>query len=376
MSTNSISQGEQPPIMWPAIFDCGVHINFAHRTFSWSNESAGQAIVHVVIIGLSAETGSGAYPIWTYETVKSEPTEMTAKNINPYLVDGPNVLVSSRRTPLSPDTQPLLYGSQPNDGGAISDISPEEAAAIRKTDHIAAKYLKRIVGARELIHNEERWCLWLTDVSPAEIRQSKELSRRVTLVKKTRESSERKATQELARTPHLFGFISHPKGRYLAVPLHSSEERKYVPIAYFDDNTICTNAVSIVPNASLETFSLMCSSAFNIWNKAVSGRIKNDTRISGGITYNNFPFPNLNKEQRDILEKAATEVLNTREQFGKVALADLYSEISMPKPLQSVHNKLDQAVLRILDINANATEPEILAALLMKYTELQDSKIF
>ncbi len=376
VSTNSISQGEQPPIMWPAIFDCGVHINFAHRTFSWSNESAGQAIVHVVIIGLSAETGSGAYPIWTYETVKSEPTEMTAKNINPYLVDGPNVLVSSRRTPLSPDTQPLLYGSQPNDGGAISDISPEEAAAIRKTDHIAAKYLKRIVGARELIHNEERWCLWLTDVSPAEIRQSKELSRRVTLVKKTRESSERKATQELARTPHLFGFISHPKGRYLAVPLHSSEERKYVPIAYFDDNTICTNAVSIVPNASLETFSLMCSSAFNIWNKAVSGRIKNDTRISGGITYNNFPFPNLNKEQRDILEKAATEVLNTREQFGKVALADLYSEISMPKPLQSVHNKLDQAVLRILDINANATEPEILAALLMKYTELQDSKIF
>jgi hypothetical protein len=301
---------------------------------------------------------------------------MTAKNINPYLVDGPNVLVSSRRTPLSPDTQPLLYGSQPNDGGAISDISPEEAAAIRKTDHIAAKYLKRIVGARELIHDEERWCLWLSDVSPAEIRQSKELSRRVTLVKKTRESSERKATQELAATPHLFGFISHPIGRYLAVPRHSSEERKYVPIAYFDDNTICTDAVSIVPNASLETFSLMCSSAFNIWNKAVSGRIKNDTRISGGITYNNFPFPKLNKGQLDILEKAATEVLNIRGQFGKVSLADLYSEISMPKPLQAVHNKLDQAVLRILDINANATEPEILAALLMKYTELQDSKIF
>ena len=376
VATNSISQGEQPPIMWPAIYDCGVHINFAHRTFSWSNESAGQAIVHVVIIGLSAETSSGVYPIWTYETVKSEPTEMTAKNINPYLVDGPNVLVSSRRTPLNPDTQPLLYGSQPNDGGAISDISPEEAAVIRKTDNIAAKYLKRIVGARELIHDEERWCLWLSEVSPSEIRQSKELSRRVALVKKTRESSERKATQELAATPHLFGFISHPKGRYLAVPLHSSEERKYVPIAYFDDNTICTNAVSIVPNASLETFSLMCSSAFNIWNKAVSGRIKNDTRISGGITYNNFPFPNLNKGQRDILEKAATEVLNTREQFEKVSLADLYSEISMPKPLQVAHNKLDQAVLKILDINANASEPEILAALLMKYTELQDSKIF
>jgi hypothetical protein len=292
------------------------------------------------------------------------------------LVDGPNVLVNTRTTPLNPDTQPLLYGSQPNDGGAISDISTEEAASIRKTDQIAAKYLKRIVGARELIHNEERWCLWLTEVSPTEIRKSKELSIRVAHVKKTRKSSKRKATRELATTPHLFGFISHPRGRYLAIPRHSSEERKYVPIAYFDDDTICTDAVSIVPNASLATFGLMCSSAFNIWNKAVSGRIKSDTRISGGITYNNFPFPTLKKEQRDILEEAAADVLEIREQFENVSLADLYSEISMPKPLLLAHNKLDSTVLKIMGIQSDASEPEILAALLTKYTELQEQKIF
>jgi hypothetical protein len=375
VATNSISQGEQPPIIWPVIFDCGVHINFAHRTFSWSNDSAGQAIVHVVIVGISSGESSGSYPLWAYESVKSEPIETTASNINPYLVDAPNVLISSRRTPLSPRTQPLLYGSQPNDGGAISDISAEEAANIRKVDTIAAKYLKRVVGARELLHDEERWCLWLTDASPADIHKSKVLTQRVGEVKKTREASERKATQELAGTPHLFGFISHPKGSYLAVPLHSSEERKYVPIAFFDEETVCTNAVSIVPEASLATFGLMCSSAFNVWNKGVSGRIKNDTRISGGITYNNFPFPALTKEQVTALEIAASEVLSARKVFEGSSLADLYNGISMPRDLSKVHENLDKLVLQILGIDSHAKESQILASLLALYSDSQTQQL-
>jgi type I restriction-modification system DNA methylase subunit len=375
VATNSISQGEQPPIMWPAIFDCGVHINFAHRTFSWSNDSAGQAIVHVVIVGISSGASSGSYPLWAYESVKSEPIETTATNINPYLVDAPNVLISSRRTPLSPKTQPLLYGSQPNDGGAISDISAEETANIRKVDTIAAKYLKRVVGARELLHDEERWCLWLTDASPADIHKSKVLTQRVGEVKKTREASERKATQELAGTPHLFGFISHTKGSYLAVPLHSSEERKYVPIAFFDENTICTNAVSIVPEATLSTFGLMCSSAFNIWNKGVSGRIKNDTRISGGITYNNFPFPNLSNSQISVLEKAASEVLSARDMYEGSSLADLYGGVSMPKELKKAHDSLDSLVLEFLGISTSASEIQILASLFSLYLGLQDEPL-
>jgi hypothetical protein len=375
VATNSISQGEQPPIMWPAIFDCGVHINFAHRTFSWSNDSAGQAIVHVVIVGISSGESSSSYPLWAYESVKSEPIETTATNINPYLVDAPNVLISSRRTPLSPKTQPLLYGSQPNDGGAISDISAEEAANIRKVDTIAAKYLKRVVGARELLHDEERWCLWLTNASPADIHKSKVLTQRVGEVKKTREASERKATQELAGTPHLFGFISHPKGSYLAVPRHSSEDRKYVPIAYFDENTICTDAVSIVPEASLATFGLMSSSAFNAWNKGVSGRIKNDTRISGGITYNNFPFQSLTTEQLSMLEKAATEVLAARENHKESSLADLYSGTSMPKDLRKAHEYLDAMVLQFMGIDSHAGEAQILASLFALYTEMQSQPL-
>ena len=375
VATNSISQGEQPPIMWPAIFDCGVHINFAHRTFSWSNDSAGQAIVHVVIVGISSGASSSSYLLWAYESVKSEPIETTAANINPYLVDAPNVLISSRRTPLSPKTQPLLYGSQPNDGGAISDISAEEAANIRKIDAIAAKYLKRVVGARELLHDEERWCLWLIDASPADIHKSKVLTQRVGEVKKTREASERKATQDLAGTPHLFGFISHPKGSYLAVPRHSSEDRKYVPIAYFDENTVCTDAVSIVPEASLATFGLMSSSAFNAWNKGVSGRIKNDTRISGGITYNNFPFQSLTTEQLSMLEKAATEVLAARETHKGSSLADLYSGTSMPNDLRKAHEYLDAKVLQFMGIDSHAGEAQILASLFALYTEMQSQSL-
>ena len=370
VATNSISQGEQPPIMWPSILDCGAHINFAHRTFSWSNESAGQAMVHVVIIGITSKSVMSKYPLWSYETYKSEPTETRAENINAYLVDAPNVLINSRRAPLQKFTQPLLYGSQPNDGGAISDISPEEAAAIQTSDPIASKYLKRVVGARELLHNEERWCLWLADVTPTEIRQSKVLSQRVGEVKKTRESSERKATQELASTPHLFGFISHPSGSYLAVPLHSSEDRKYVPIAYFDSNTVCTNAVSIIPEATLATFGLMSSSAFNVWNKVISGRLESRVRISSGITYNNFPFPELDNVQTTLLEKVAQVVIEVREEFPKSSLADLYGGISMPVKLMKAHENLDSTVLKFLGIDTKSSDAQILAALFDAYNDL------
>jgi hypothetical protein len=285
-------------------------------------------------------------------------------------VDAPNVLINSRRTPLQKFTQPLLYGSQPNDGGAISDISPEEAASIQTSDPIASKYLKRVVGARELLHNEERWCLWLADVTPTEIRQSKVLSQRVGEVKKTRESSERKATQELASTPHLFGFISHPSGSYLAVPLHSSEDRKYVPIAYFDSNTVCTNAVSIIPEATLATFGLMSSSAFNVWNKVISGRLESRVRISSGITYNNFPFPELDKVQTALLEKVAQVVIEAREEFLNSSLADLYGGVSMPVNLMKAHENLDSTVLKFLGIDTKASDAQILAALFDAYNDL------
>jgi hypothetical protein len=265
----------------------------------------------------------------------------------------------------------LLYGSQPNDGGAISDISPEEASAIRKSDAIAAKFLKRVVGARELLHKEERWCLWLVAVTPTELRQSKVLSQRVEEVKASRESSSRKATQELASTPHLFGFISHPQGPYLAVPRHSSEERDYVPIAYFDENTVCTDAVSIVPEATLATFGLMSSSAFNVWNKAISGRLESRVRISGGITYNNFPFPELNDADTLQLEKVAKEVLDARMDFQESSLADLYGGVSMPIKLKKAHETLDATVLSLLGINTKASNSQILASLFVLYSELQ-----
>ena len=373
VATNSISQGEQPPIMWPAIYGCGVHINFAHRTFSWSNESAGQAMVHVVIIGISSKMTHDDKTLWSYETYKSEPTKIESKNISPYLVNATNVLITSRRTPLSSSTQPLLYGSQPNDGGAISDISEDEAASIRKTDAVASKYLKRVVGARELLHNEERWCLWLMDASPADIHKSKVLNQRVGEVKKCRELSDRKATKELAGTPHLFGFISHPKGKYLAVPLHSSEERKYVPIAYFDENTVCTNAVSIVPEATLATFGLMCSSLFNVWNKAISGRLESRVRISGGITYNNFPFLVMSKENEKKSSELSQNILAARLEYPNSSLAELYGLLSMPPSLTKAHVENDKFVLSLYGLKGESTDAEILERLFVLYSEFTEA---
>lgn len=370
VSTNSITQGEQPAIIWGHLNSLGVGIDFAHRTFAWDNDASGQAAVHTVVIGFSAEPKKGKRSLWTYKTVKSQPELIEASNINGYLLDAPNILISSRSTPLNPSTQPLKFGSQPNDGGYISDISEEEAAEIQATDPIAAKYLRRLIGAQELIHNQTRYCLWLVNANPADIRQSPELSRRVAKVKEVRLASSRPATRELAASPSLFGFISHTETPFLAVPSVSSEAREYVPIAMFPPTVIANNLIFTISDATLSTFGLLSSKPFNVWNKAISGRLKSDTRISGSITYNNFPFPSLTAEQNVSVETAAQAVLSAREEFPNNTLADLYNPDGMPQSLRQAHNNLDKAVLSVFGLKSNASEESILAKLFDLYDEL------
>ncbi len=370
VSTNSTTHGVQPPVLWQHLFGLGIHIDFAHRTFSWENESEGMANVHVVIIGFLFTVQSEKFKLWSYETPKGTGRLSLVKNINAYLLDAPNVFINSRRAPLRKFTQPLLYGSQPNDGGAISDISDEEASNIRRKDPIAAKYLKRVVGARELLHDEKRWCLWMIDVVPSDIQNSPELRKRISAVKKHRESSTRKATQELASTPHLFGFISHPAANYLAVPLHSSEDRYYVPIAFFDEETVCTNAVSIVPEATIETFAVMCSSAFNVWNKAVSGRLESRVRISSTITYNNFPFPKFLPEEKKLLKEAGKHILEVRHALLGQSLADMYGKLSIPLELLAAHQAVDAIVLKHFGLKTKSDENDILSTLFKEYESL------
>jgi hypothetical protein len=369
VSTNSITQGEQPAIIWGELNNLGMKIDFAHQAFKWSNDAAGVAAVHVVIIGFSKHTQKGKRKLWVYPDIKAAPTLREVENINAYLLAAPDVLVSSRSKTVNPSTPKMDYGSKPTDAGHLSDISAEEAAQIRVSDPIAAKYLQRIIGARELIHNVERYCLWLADADPADLRTSKELSRRLAAVKAMREASTDAQTKKDAIKPQEFQKIRQPKTAYLAVPLHSSEDRQYVPMAWFEAEVITNNAVSVVGGADVILFGFLQSRPFNVWNKTVSGRLESRVRISNTITYNNFPFPDVSDSLHEKIVTSAQSVLDARMKFPDNSLADLYESASMPPELARAHSKLDTDVLSAYGLNADATDAEILEVLFTMYAE-------
>lgn len=367
VSTNSVTQGEQPPIIWGQLGKLGMGIDFAHRSFNWSNDAPGVASVTCVIVGYSARQKPALRQLWKYPELRGEPTLALVENINAYLLDGPNVLVTSRRKPLQAKTQLMDNGSKPVDDGFLSNIGPDEAADIAARDSIAAKYLRRILGAQELIHGIERWCLWLVDATPAEIRQSSVLSERVAAVRNFRMASKKADTVKSADRPNEFQQIRQPRTTYIAVPRITSENREYVPIARLESDVILNDKVSFIADGSLVTFGVLCSRPFNVWNKAVSGRTRNDTLISNTITYNNFPFPDLNAKQTQAVEDAAEHVLTARAEFPHDSLADLYDAVAMPAPLRRAHKNLDQVVLAAFGLPDNATDEDILRVLFENY---------
>jgi hypothetical protein len=369
VSTNSITQGEQPAIIWGELGRLGMIIDFAHRTFKWMNDAAGQAAVHVVIVGFSKNTQKGKRKLWFYPDIKGVPNLREVKRINSYLLDAPNVLVTSRTKPLNPATPIMDYGSKPTDGGFLSDISPEEAEQIRATDPVAAKYLRRIIGARELINNIERWCLWLVDANPNDLRTSPELVRRVEEVRKMRSASTKAKTRSDAARAHEFQELRLGTHDYMAVPRVSSAEREYVPIAWYTSETVTNDAVFVVLDASLSIFGFTSSRVFNVWNKVVSGRLKSDTRISNTITYNNFPMPDVSGTQLESLEARTRSVMNAREKYPENSLADLYGANSMPVDLRRAHQELDKVVLSLYGLVPASSDDEILERLFEMYAE-------
>jgi hypothetical protein len=370
VSTNSIAQGEQPPVLWGRLQAMGLAIDFAHQTFRWDNDAYGMAAVHCVIEGFSKRARKPPLSLWTYASPASEPQLVLADNINAYLANAPDVLVTSRSAPLNPILQPLTYGSQPNDSGWLSDINPEQAEDIRTKDPTAAKYLRRVIGARELLHGDERWCLWLVDAPPEDLRRSPELARRLDEVAKARLSSNREATRALANTPGLFGFINPQKAPYLAVPLHSSELRPYLPMALFDPDVITTNALSVISDASTLSFGLMSSRIFWVWAGAVSGRLESRLRISGRITYNNFPLPEVSPAAQEAIEQGADAVLIARSHFLSSTLADLYDANAMPPQLRRAHQQLDGAVASVFGLRGDSSDEVILSRLFRLYAEM------
>ncbi len=369
VSTNSLSQGEQPAVLWGFLSSKDIHIDFAHRSFNWTNEARGKAAVHVVITGFSQGRKPAKKPLWTYPDINAPGIRSEVVVINAYLAGAAEVLVTNRRTPLSPNARPMVFGSMANDGGHLV-VSPDDAKTIRETDPIAAKYLRTFLGAAELIQGRDRYCLWLPDALPADLRNSPTIHARVKAVQQVRAASPRGSTQQLAATPALFGECRQPKARYLAVPRVSSGARQYVPMAFLDPDVIASDLLLTIEGATLSTFGVLSSSVFATWNRTVSGRLKSDFRISAEVTYNNFPWPSLTDQQTDLIETAAQAVLDARAAFPTSTLADLYDPVAMPAKLVKAHKDLNKVVLDAYGLKSSVTDADLLAALFTRYQAL------
>jgi hypothetical protein len=343
VSTNSITQGEQVSVLWQPLFEQGLHIHFAHRTFKWSNEGSGVAAVHCVIVGFGMEKPKKC-DLWDYTAhIAGDGKLSKTRRINAYLVDAPSIFLDKRRKPLQTDVTDMIFGSKPTDGGHLL-LKPEEEKAIRETDPIAAQYIRPFLGAEEFLNNTPRYCLWLAEVTAQDIANSTELNRRIEAVRAMRLASTKVPTQKLAEVPHLFGEIRQPKDKYLLVPLHSSENRAFIPIGFFDSNVICGNANSLIPKATLYHFGILNSTMHNAWTRAVCGRIKSDYRYSNTIVYNNYPWPKTTKAHMAVIEAAGQAVLDARAKHTGKSLAWLYNPETMPKNLQAAHDLVDEAV--------------------------------
>lgn len=369
VATNSIVQGEQVPKLWPGLLASGVAIDFAHRPFNWTSEARGRAAVHVVIIGFSDGGLRRTKLLFDYDRPNlDEPHERAASQINPYLADAPaDVIPTPRSQPLLP-VPPSRFGSMPNDGGNLL-IGPDEIEDVQ-CDPLAAKYIRPLLGADGMLDGALRWCLWLANADPADIRNSAELRRRVEAVKSYRLASTRSTTRELAATPSLFGEIRQPSKRYICLPRHTSENRRYIPMVFAEPDTIAHDSTLTVETDDLYLFGLLHSSMWMSWVRAVAGRLKSDFRLSSRLVYNTFPWPDPpSQPARKRIADAAQQILDARDGHAGATLADLYDPISMPANLVDAHAALDR-VTDALYGRGSFDELKRLALLLRRYGEL------
>lgn len=342
VSTNSITQGEQVGTLWSYLLDGGIKIHFAHRTFRWNNEARGRAAVHCVIVGFAAFDIPRKY-LFDYETPVSEPHEIETRNINPYLIDAADLVILSRRQTLC-DVPEIVFGSMPNDGGHLI-LSDEERAELLLAEPRAERFLYPFVGAQEFINGESRWCLWLKDASPSELRAMPEVLRRVEKVRQHRLASAREATRRLASYPTLFGEDRQPESNYILIPSVSSERRRYIPIGFMPQTVIASNLCLIIPGATLYHFGVLTSQIHMAWMRQVCGRLESRYRYSNNLVYNNFPFPaDPSGRQKERVEDAAQDVLDARAKYSDATLADLYDPNTMPRDLLDAHRSVDDAV--------------------------------
>ena len=372
VSTNSITQGEQPGALWPHLLARGLRIQFAHRTFQWSSEARGRAAVHCVIIGFGMHERSPSM-LYDYENVAGEATALEVGRINPYLVDGPDVVLFRRNDPINGGPV-MLSGNQPIDGGHYL-FTPEEKADFVAKEPGAEAWFKQWLGSEEFLNGILRWCLWLGDCPPDALRKLPLAMRVVEQVRLYRLVSRRAGTRRLAETPTRFQVECMPQGSYLALPEVSSERRRVIPMAFVTKDVLSGNKLRVISGAGLFHFGILQSTMHMAWVRAVCGRLKSDYQYSVTIVYNNFPYPDLAPDCRKTIEAAAQGVLDARAQFPGSTLADLYDPLTMPPILVKAHHALDKAVDVAYGVKGFPNEAARVAFLFERYTALVDGML-
>lgn len=363
VSTNSICQGEQAVTLWRKILiDNGFFINFAVQSFVWDNESSDKAQVHVVIVGFSKENSKN-------KILYSESKSKKVDNINGYLLSAPTVLIEEHSSPLC-NVQPIVRGSQATDDGLYLFTSEEKNEFIKK-EPASEKYFKKFMMGREFINNIERWCLWIPDISPAELKKCPMIFDRVKKVQEFRSASKNQQTKTSANFPTRFGQYRPPAEKYIAFAKVSSERRKYIPMGFLTNDIIPGDKLFTIPNATLYMFGILTSNVHNAWMRTVSGRLKSDYSYSTTIVYNNFPWPNPTEEQKAKIERTAQAILDARALYPDCSLADLYDEVAMPPELRRAHQANDKAVMQAYGFWGKLNSESACVAELMKmYQEL------
>ena len=363
VSTNSICQGELVPLLWKPLFEeYDIHIDFAYRTFRWNSESTQKASVHCVIVAFSQSKETRKKIIFSTLGVKEE-----VKNINAYLLGGTNVFVESRNKPMC-DVPPIRKGNQPTDGGNLI-IEGNQLEEFLEKEPLAKPYIKKLVGAKEYINNIPRYCLWLKGTSPNILRQMPLVLERIKRVREMRLASPDAATRKLADTPSVFRETNNPD-TFIIVPSVSSENRRYIPLGFLNGDTIPTNLVLIIPNATIYHFGVLTSNVHMAWMRAVCGRLEMRYRYSKEIVYNCFPWPSPTDAQRKKIETTAQAILDARALYPESSLADLYDEVTMPPELRKAHQMNDKAVMEAygFKVGKDFTESDCVARLMEMYS--------
>ena len=363
VSTNSITQGEQVTGVWKPLWEqYHLHIDFAYRTFCWNSEAPLQAHVHCVIIGFSVAENTEPKRLYDKDEMK------LAETINPYLTDGPAVFMERRRKPIA-RVPKIFRGSQPSDGGHLL-FTEEEKDAFLVAEPQAGPFIRPFMNGKDFINRKARYCLWLVDADPAELKSCPGILERVEKVRAFRRASSKAATRRKADTPALFDQIHLCPSDYLAFPKVSTANRRYLPFDYLKSEVIPGDLLFVLPDATLYRFGILTSSVHLAWMRAVGGRMKSDYRYSNTIVYNNFPWPKNSKRSGSEIEQTAREILSVRAMYSDRDFNFLYDDITMPPDLRNALQRNDQAVMKAYEFKPSLTEQEIVAELMKRYQVL------